>query len=280
MGECWPRCSTSLHRTRLSFETAMLRLGGKVIGFAGAQLASVTKGESIADTLKTVSNYVDVVAIRHPKEGAALVASRAASVPVINAGDGATCTPRRRWPTWPRCSRASAASRPDRGTVRRFDLRPHRALPDRDPVPLRQRALRAHQPGRAQDPAVRDRPHQRHRQLLLRGSARPGLRDRRPRRAVHDPRTEGTLLQRRRLPAPARHLHSRRREAAARQAVHGRASPAAARQRNRRGRGRRPACRLLRTGQERHARAHGPRKHRGGRRTARIRTAQPKEVQA
>ena len=70
-------------RTRLSFETAMLRLGGKVIGFAGAQLASVTKGESIADTLKTVSNYVDVVAIRHPKEGAALVASRAASVPVI-----------------------------------------------------------------------------------------------------------------------------------------------------------------------------------------------------
>ena len=75
-------------RTRLSFETAMLRLGGQVIGFAGAQLASGSKGESIADTLKTVSNYVDVVAIRHPKEGAALVASRAASVPVINAGDG------------------------------------------------------------------------------------------------------------------------------------------------------------------------------------------------
>lgn len=71
-------------RTRLSFETAMLRLGGQVIGFAGAQLASVSKGESIADTLKTVSNYVDVVAIRHPKEGAALVASRAASVPVID----------------------------------------------------------------------------------------------------------------------------------------------------------------------------------------------------
>ena len=75
-------------RTRLSFETAMLRLGGQVIGFAGSQLASVTKGESIADTLKTVSNYVDVVAIRHPKEGAALVACQAASVPVINAGDG------------------------------------------------------------------------------------------------------------------------------------------------------------------------------------------------
>ena len=75
-------------RTRLSFETAMLRLGGQVIGFAGSQLASVSKGESIADTLKTVSNYVDVVAIRHPKEGAALVAAQASSVPVINAGDG------------------------------------------------------------------------------------------------------------------------------------------------------------------------------------------------
>ena len=75
-------------RTRLSFETAMLRLGGQVIGFAGSQLSSVSKGESIADTLKTVSNYVDVVAIRHPKEGAALVAAQAASVPVINAGDG------------------------------------------------------------------------------------------------------------------------------------------------------------------------------------------------
>jgi aspartate carbamoyltransferase catalytic subunit len=75
-------------RTRLSFETAMLRLGGHVIGFSSAQNASVSKGESISDTLKTVSNYADVVAIRHPKEGAALVASKAASVPVINAGDG------------------------------------------------------------------------------------------------------------------------------------------------------------------------------------------------
>lgn len=75
-------------RTRLSFETAMLRLGGQVIGFAGTQQSSVAKGESIADTLKTVSNYVDIAAIRHPKEGAALVAARAASVPVVNAGDG------------------------------------------------------------------------------------------------------------------------------------------------------------------------------------------------
>lgn len=75
-------------RTRLSFETAMLRLGGHVIGFAGTQSSSVSKGESIADTVKTVSNYADVIAIRHPKEGAALVAAQAASIPVINAGDG------------------------------------------------------------------------------------------------------------------------------------------------------------------------------------------------
>ncbi len=75
-------------RTRLSFETAMLRLGGQVIGFAGASQSSATKGETIADTLKTVENYVDVAAMRHPKEGAALVAAHAARIPVINAGDG------------------------------------------------------------------------------------------------------------------------------------------------------------------------------------------------
>ncbi len=75
-------------RTRLSFETAMLRLGGKVIGFAGAANSSAAKGETVADTLKTVSNFADIAAIRHPKEGSALVAARAGSIPVINAGDG------------------------------------------------------------------------------------------------------------------------------------------------------------------------------------------------
>ena len=75
-------------RTRLSFEAAMLRLGGHVIGFAGTQSTSVTKGESIADTVKTVSQVADVIAMRHPKEGAALVGARNASIPVINAGDG------------------------------------------------------------------------------------------------------------------------------------------------------------------------------------------------
>ena len=75
-------------RTRLSFESAMLRLGGKTLGFAGAQLSSASKGETVADTARVVSNYADIIAMRHPKEGAPLRASMYARVPVINAGDG------------------------------------------------------------------------------------------------------------------------------------------------------------------------------------------------
>lgn len=75
-------------RTRLSFEAAMYELGGNVLGFSEAQSSSAAKGESVSDTAKTVSCYADIIAMRHPKEGAPFVASRAASVPVINAGDG------------------------------------------------------------------------------------------------------------------------------------------------------------------------------------------------
>ena len=75
-------------RTRLSFEAAMLELGGSVLGFSEANSSSAAKGESVADTARTVSCYADIIAMRHPKEGAPLVASMAASVPVINAGDG------------------------------------------------------------------------------------------------------------------------------------------------------------------------------------------------
>ena len=75
-------------RTRLSFEAAMLELGGSVLGFAGASNSSASKGESVADTIKTVSNYADIIAMRHPKEGAPVVAANATSVPFINAGDG------------------------------------------------------------------------------------------------------------------------------------------------------------------------------------------------
>lgn len=75
-------------RTRLSFEAAMQRLGGSTLGFAEPNASSTTKGESLADTIRTVSCYTDVIAMRNPKEGAALLASRHSEVPVINAGDG------------------------------------------------------------------------------------------------------------------------------------------------------------------------------------------------
>ena len=75
-------------RTRLSFESAMLSLGGKVLGFSSANSSSAAKGESVSDTVRTVSCYSDIIAMRHPKEGAPLVASMHSLVPVINAGDG------------------------------------------------------------------------------------------------------------------------------------------------------------------------------------------------
>lgn len=80
-------------RTRLSFEAAMLELGGSVLGFSRASSSSASKGESMADTAKIVSCYADIMAIRHPLEGAPYVAARNASVPVINAGDGGHCHP-------------------------------------------------------------------------------------------------------------------------------------------------------------------------------------------
>ena len=75
-------------RTRLSFESAMLSLGGQVLGFSSAASSSASKGESVADTIRVVSAYCDIIAMRHPKEGAPLVATQHSLVPVINAGDG------------------------------------------------------------------------------------------------------------------------------------------------------------------------------------------------
>lgn len=75
-------------RTRLSFESAMISLGGNVIGFSSAENTSTSKGETLADTIKSVSCYSDIIAIRHPKEGAPLVAAMNSKVPIINAGDG------------------------------------------------------------------------------------------------------------------------------------------------------------------------------------------------
>ena len=80
-------------RTRLSFEAAMYELGGHVISMSDAGSSSASKGESVADTIKVVSCYADIIAMRHPKEGAALVASDNTGVPIINAGDGGHCHP-------------------------------------------------------------------------------------------------------------------------------------------------------------------------------------------
>ena len=80
-------------RTRLSFEAAMMELGGNVIGFSEASSSSASKGESMADTAKILSCYADIMAIRHPKEGAPYVAAKNATIPVINAGDGGHCHP-------------------------------------------------------------------------------------------------------------------------------------------------------------------------------------------
>ena len=77
-----------MSQARLSFESAMLSLGGQTLGFAGAEQSSATKGETVADTVRVVSCYADIIAMRHPKEGAPLCASMYATIPVINAGDG------------------------------------------------------------------------------------------------------------------------------------------------------------------------------------------------
>ena len=80
-------------RTRLSFESAMLSLGGSVLGFSSASSSSTSKGESIADTIRTVGSYVDIISMRHPQEGAATIAANVSKVPIINAGDGSNRHP-------------------------------------------------------------------------------------------------------------------------------------------------------------------------------------------
>ena len=80
-------------RTRLSFEAAMLDLGGNVLGFSSANTSSASKGETVEDTVRMVGGYADIIAMRHPKEGAPFVASMKAEVPIINAGDGGHCHP-------------------------------------------------------------------------------------------------------------------------------------------------------------------------------------------
>lgn len=137
-------------RTRLSFEAAMLNLGGHVLGFPSENVSSASKGESVADTIRVISCYADIVAMRHSKEGAPLRASRYSRIPVINAGDGGHQHPTQtmtdlmtiRSPDGP-------AGQPDHRPVRRSEVRPHRPLSHQDDGPLQKHPLRAHQPGGA-----------------------------------------------------------------------------------------------------------------------------------
>ena len=115
-------------RTRLSFESAMMRLGGKVLGFASADSSSATKGESVADTIRMISSYADIAAMRHSKEGGPYVASRYSKIPVINAGDGG-----HQHPTQTLADMLTIRRKDQRGDhrpVRRLKIWTHRAFPD------------------------------------------------------------------------------------------------------------------------------------------------------
>ena len=124
-------------RTRLSFEAAMLNLGGRVLGFSSADSSSASKGESVADTIRIISCYADICAMRHPKEGAPLVASMYSSIPVINAGDGGHQHPTQTLTDLMtiRSEKGRLDNFTDR-SLRRPEIRPYCSLPDQGTDPL------------------------------------------------------------------------------------------------------------------------------------------------
>ena len=121
-------------RTRLSFEAAMYELGGNVISVSSANNNSAAKGESVADTAKTVSCYADIIAMRHPKEGATMVAAAAASIPVINAGDGGHNHPTDARRSLDDLSREGEDGESDHRSVRRPEIRQNRPFADQRDV--------------------------------------------------------------------------------------------------------------------------------------------------
>lgn len=125
-------------RTRLSFEAAMLNLGGSVLGFPSANVSSVSKGESVADTIRIVSCYADIAAMRHPLEGAPMRAARFSRIPVINAGDGGppASHPDTDGPAHHPDAPGPPVPPEDR-LLRRFEIRAHRALAGECAGPLR-----------------------------------------------------------------------------------------------------------------------------------------------
>ena len=135
MDACRGRVMASLFyepstRTNFSFQTAMLRVGGTVFGFADPKSTSTAKGETLKDTIKMVSGYADVVVMRNPKEGAAKAASLYSDVPVINAGDGGHMHPTQTTADLTTITRLRGKVR---GPVRRSEERPHGSLPHQGP---------------------------------------------------------------------------------------------------------------------------------------------------
>ena len=134
-------------RTRLSFESAMLSLGGSVLGFSSANSSSASKGESVADTIRMISCYADIAAMRHPKEGSALVASMHSQIPVINAGDGGHQHPTQTLLKGP-------SGQLNHRSLRRLKVRTYRSFPDQRYGPLPECPFRTHFPGRVKGSGI------------------------------------------------------------------------------------------------------------------------------
>ena len=138
-------------RTRLSFEAAMLNLGGSVLGFSSADSSSASKGESVADTIRVISCYADIVAMRHPKEGAPMVAASKSRIPVINAGDGG-----HQHPTQTLADLLTIRSlKSDHRSLWRPEIRPYRSFSYQCPGSLHRHPFRSHLPRRASSSQLR-----------------------------------------------------------------------------------------------------------------------------
>ena len=244
-------------RTRLSFESAMLSLGGKVLGFSSANSSSAAKGESVADTVRTVECYADIIAMRHPKEGAATVAASKVDCPLINAGDGGHQHP--------------TQTLTDLLTIHRLkghlnnltvglcgDLKFGRTVHSLIRAMMRYENIKfvlvspkeLQVPDYIRDDLVRSGYEFEEVERLEDAIGKMDI--------LYMTRAARALLQRGGLHPPAGQLHPGQREDEAGQRGHDRHASPAPRQRDQRGGGRRPPRRLLPSGEVRALRAHGP----------------------
>ena len=228
-------------RTRLSFEAAMLNLGGHVLGFPSENVSSATKGESVADTIRVVSCYADIVAMRHPKEGAPLRASRYSRIPVINAGDGGHQHPTQTLTDLMTIRRRMG--RLDDLTIGlcgdlKFGRTVHSLLKTMARCKNVRFVLISPEELRVPDYIIND-------VLEANGIPQSGRIHAGAGYPVYDPRAEGALLQRGGLHPPEEQLCADPRKDGTGQAHHGGAAPPAPCERDRTGRGRRPSRRLF-----------------------------------